>query len=104
MKHFGLTTLLITLVGMLTVCSCDDKNGGLYYMEVTVPTKNVMSFDMQNGGKDTIKVKNDSTLQICGIEIYDTNKTGSNECLYNANLFNKEQPTTLEKDAKRSAR
>ena len=98
MKHFGLTTLLITLVGMLTVCSCDNKNGGLYYMEVTVPTKNVMSFDMQNGGKDTIKVKNDSTLQICGIEIYATDKTGSGEYLYNANLFNDEQPTTLEKD------
>ena len=98
MKHL-IFIFLIAFGSMLAVCSCDDKNDGLYFMEVTVPTKNVISFDAQNGGKDTIKVINEGSLQICGVEIYDIDKPARDECLCKVTFFDKEKrPAKLGKD------
>lgn len=98
MKHL-IFIFLIAFGSMLTVCSCNDDDNDRLSMEVTLPTKNVMSFDAQGGGKDTIRVKNDGSLQICGVEIYDADKTDKGECLCNVTFFDKEkQPTILGKD------
>lgn len=98
MKHL-IFIFLIAFGSMLAVCSCDNKSDGLYFMEVTVPTKDVMSFDAQNGGKDTIKVINEGSLQICGVEIYDIDKPARDECLCKVTFFDKEKrPAKLGKD------
>lgn len=91
---FAFSTLL------LNACSCESDEG-MVGTEMTIVEKRTMSFDQQNGGKDTIRIKNNGSINICGIWVYDASKD-STEWLCRTMLSN-QHPDKIEADGTVSA-
>lgn len=79
MKTLQLSIMCAICTVLLTASSC-ESNEERIGTEVTIVEKNAMSFGWQNGGKDTIRIKNEGTINIYGIWVYDATKNDTELC------------------------
>lgn len=95
MKTLKLFIMLAISTLLLNACSCESDEG-MVGTEVTIVGKNTMSFDQLNGGKDTIRIKNNGSINICGVWVYDASKDNT-EWLCRTMLSN-QHPDKIEAD------